>query len=112
LDNRLSGRHLLKGKATRRGKVVSGCNQSRNFGSSSCRYGLILSVDSIYMRKGGEWEGAGGVVVKGCGGDDLARTEKRMLSSARAPWSTAVMNYCENGQGGGGGRGEMRIGKL
>jgi len=34
------------------------------------------------------------MVVKGCGGDDLAKTEKRMLTSARAPWLTAAMNYC------------------
>jgi hypothetical protein len=47
------------------------------------------------------------VVVKGCGGDDLATTEKRMLSSARAPWSNAAMNYYESG----GGR-VLRIGKL
>ena len=57
------------------------------------------------MRKGGEWEGAGDVVVKGWGGDDLAKTEKRMLSSARAPWSTAAMNYCQSRVGGGGGGG-------
>jgi len=54
------------------------------------------------MRKGFVWEGAGGVLVKGCGGDDLAMTEKRMLSSARAPWSTATMNYCVKWCGEGG----------
>jgi len=51
------------------------------------------------MRKGGVLEGGGGVVVKGWGGDDLAKTEKRMLSSARAPWSTAAMNYSQSGGG-------------